>query len=97
MRAYHVCILSSRSHCIYVGVTNDLVRRIAQHKRGVIPGFTRQYRVTRLVHYEEFADVSMAIAREKQLKRRPRPRKDQLIERGNPAWDDLAAGWRLDE
>jgi putative endonuclease len=53
MRAYHVYILSSLSRCIYIGVTNDLLRRLAQHRRGLIPGFTKQYRVTRLVYFEE--------------------------------------------
>lgn len=93
MRDYHVYILSSRSRCIYVGVTNDLKRRVAQHKRGAIPGFTKTYRVTRLVHHEQYADVMTAITREKQLKRWTRPRKEKLIEQHNPAWDDLAAAW----
>jgi putative endonuclease len=97
VRAYHVYILSSLSRCIYIGVTSDLRRRLAQHKRGAIPGFTKQYRVTRLVHFEEYESVTTAITREKQLKRWPRARKNRLIERDNPSWDDLAASWRLDE
>jgi len=96
MRGYHVYILSSHSRCLYVGVTNDLTRRVAQHKRGSVPGFTKKYRVTRLVHYEEYRDVVTAITREKQLKRWPRLRKERLIERQNRAWDDLAAAWSLE-
>ena len=96
MRAYHVYILASHSRCIYIGVTNDLLRRVFQHKRGLLPGFTKQYHVTRLVHFEEYRDVMTAITREKQLERWPRARKDQLIERDNATWADLAAGWRLE-
>ena len=96
-RAYHVYVLSSLSRCIYVGITNDLVRRLAEHKRGAVPGFTKKYRVTRLVHFEEYESVTTSITREKQLKRWPRARKDKQIERDNPDWHDLAAGWGLDE
>ena len=96
MRDYHVYILSSHSRCIYVGVTNDLMRRLAQHKRGAMRGFTSRYHVTRLVYYERYADIITAISREKQLKRWPRLRKERLIERDNPAWHDLAAGWALE-
>jgi putative endonuclease len=93
MHSYYVYILASHSRCIYVGVTNDLLRRLIQHRQGLLPGFTRDYRVTRLVHFEQFADVRVAITREKQLKRWPRWRKDWLIEQGNAGWDDLSAGW----
>jgi putative endonuclease len=95
-RPYHVYILSSRSRCIYIGITNDLLRRLAEHRRGAIPGFTKKYRITRLVHFEAYESVTTAITREKQLKRWPRPRKNKLIERNNPAWDDLAANWGLE-
>ena len=71
-RPYHVYILSSRSRCIYVGITNDLFRRLTEHRRGAIPGFTKKYGVTRLVHFEEYESVTTAITREKQLKRWPR-------------------------
>lgn len=71
-RAYHVYVLSSLSRCIYVGITNDLVRRLAEHKRGAVPGFTKKYSVTRLVHFEKYESVTTAITREKQLKRWPR-------------------------
>jgi putative endonuclease len=93
MRDYTVYILASHSHVIYIGVTNDIRRRVWQHQRGVVPGFTRQYHVTRLVYLERTADVSAAIAREKQLKRWPRWRKNRLIEHHNAGWADLSAGW----
>jgi putative endonuclease len=93
MRNFYVYILCSLSRCIYIGVTNDLMRRVAEHKEGKVPGFTRRYRVTRLVYFENTADVRVAISREKQLKRWPRWRKDRLIEKHNAAWEDLSAQW----
>jgi putative endonuclease len=93
MRTYSVYILASRSRVLYIGVTNDLARRVDEHKRGGVVGFTSRYRVTRLVYFEEFADIRDAIAREKQLKGWRRSRKTELIERRNPAWQDLAEGW----
>jgi putative endonuclease len=89
MRTFYVYMMASRSRVLYVGVTNDLAQRVNQHKEGVVPGFTRQYRVTRLVHFEEFGEVRDAIAREKQLKGWRRSRKVQLIEERNPTWEDL--------
>ena len=68
MRSFYVYIMASRSRVIYVGVTNDLVRRVQEHKSGVNPGFTKKYRVKRLVYFEEFTDIRVAIAREKELK-----------------------------
>src|SRR5258707_2733973 len=96
MRTFHVYIMSSLSRCIYVGVTNDLIRRVAEHKQGTVPGFTRSYRVNKLVYFEQTADVRVAIAREKQLKRWPRWRKDRLIEKYNAGWEDLSAQWTAD-
>jgi putative endonuclease len=93
MRSFHVYIMASLSRCIYIGVTNDLLRRVAEHRRSAIPGFTRKYRVNRLVYFEQTADVRVAIAREKQLKRWPRWRKDRLIEQHNAGWEDLSAPW----
>ena len=90
MRQYWTYILSSFSRTIYVGVTNDLERRIQQHKSKQVPGFTARYDVTRLVHSEVFSDVCDAIAREKQIKSWSRARKNALIEEHNPLWDDLA-------
>jgi putative endonuclease len=93
MRRYWVYIMSSRSRVIYVGVTNDIVRRVDEHKRGPVPGFTSKYHVTRLVYVEPFSDVGHAIAREKEIKGWLRARKIRLIEERNPTWEDLADRW----
>ena len=89
---YYVYVLANRTKRLYVGVTRDLARRLHQHRTGLLPGFTRRYGITRLVLVEEIGDVRLAIAREKQLKRWPRWRKERLIEMANPAWADLDAG-----
>jgi len=68
MRTYYVYIMASRSRVLYTGVTNDLARRVDEHKRSLTPGFTSRYHITRLVCFEDFGDVRDAIAREKQLK-----------------------------
>ena len=93
IRTYCVYILASRSRVLYTGVTNDLTRRVREHKQGLIPGFTKKYRVTRLVYFEEFGDIGEAIAREKQIKGWVRARKLKLIEGRNAAWADLAQKW----
>ena len=93
MRAYSVYIMASRSRVLYTGVTNDLPRRVDEHKRSLTPGFTSRYHVTRLVYFEEFTDVRDAIAREKEIKGWVRRRKIQLIEERNPTWEDLADRW----
>ncbi len=90
---YAVYILASRRNgTLYIGVTNDLPRRITEHRDSAIPGFTREHGVKQLVHYEVFDDVTAAIAREKQLKRWRRRWKLELIESGNPDWHDLYEG-----
>jgi putative endonuclease len=89
MRTFYVYIMASRSRVLYVGVTNDLVRRTNEHKRG-LGGFTSRYRVTRLVYFEEFADIRDAIAREKEIKGWVRRRKLRLIEGRNSTWQDLS-------
>ncbi|MEP6999422.1 MAG: GIY-YIG nuclease family protein [bacterium] len=96
MRNYYVYILASHSRCLYTGITNDLFVRVYQHKRGVVPGFTKTYRINRLVHFESTANVHAAIAREKQLKRWPRLRKNRLIEKNNGGWHDLSIDWYVD-
>ena len=93
MRVYYVYVMASRSRVLYTGVTNDLARRVNEHKQGLTPGFTTRYRITRLVYYEEFADVRDAIAREKQIKAWTRARRISLVEGRNPSWQDLAAQW----
>jgi len=87
---YYIYIMASRSRVLYTGVTNDLARRVNEHKQGLITGFTSRYRVNRLVHFKEFADIRDAIAREKEIKGWKRSRKTSLIERRNPTWEDLA-------
>ena len=89
-RIYFVYILSSRINgTLYVGVTNNLLSRVTQHREHMLEGFTKRYDVTRLVHYEMFGDINEAIRREKQLKNWKRAWKIQLIEADNPRWDDL--------
>jgi putative endonuclease len=88
-RTFHVYILSSRSGVLYIGVTGDLWRRIAQHRAGECD-FTRRYRIQRLVHAEPFDQVIDALRREKQLKGWKRARKVALIEAANRGWSDLA-------
>jgi putative endonuclease len=89
-RAYHVYIMASASRRLYVGVTGHLARRIDQHRRLEIRGFTRKYQMVRLVYVETTADVRSAIRREKQIKGWVRTRKVSLIENLNPQWRDLA-------
>jgi putative endonuclease len=86
-----VYVLSSASGVLYTGVTNNLARRVEQHKLKLIPGFTQKYNVTRLVCYEVFGDVRLAIAREKEIKSWTRAKRVALIESRNPKWADLAA------
>ena len=88
---FFVYILASRHRgTMYVGVTNDLSRRMSEHKAGVVPGFTRTYRTNRLVCCEEYASILDARARERTLKRWRREWKFALIEAENPDWDDLS-------
>ena len=90
MAAYYVYILASRKHgTLYIGVTNDLVRRVYEHKHGLVEGFTSKYGVKHLVHFEQTENVAAAIQREKNLKHWPRAWKVALIETGNPEWRDL--------
>ena len=89
MPTYSTYIMASRSRVLYIGVTNDLARRVNEHKRGLISGFTSKYRVTWLVYFEEVADIRQAIGREKEIKGWRRSRKIKLIETRNPAWEDL--------
>ena len=90
MLGYWVYMLASGPNgTLYVGVTNDLVRRVAEHREGVAPGFTHKYGVKRLVWYEAHDSIEAAIRREKRLKKWPREWKVALIERANPLWSDL--------
>jgi len=94
MRAYYVYILSNQKNTtLYIGVTNDLERRIREHKTKTNPGFTSRYNITKLVYFEEFSHVEEAIAREKQLKNWHREWKENLIKSVNHHWEDLSASW----
>jgi putative endonuclease len=88
-RTYFVYILASRSRVLYTGVTNDLVRRVAQHRAGLGSAFARRYSVNRLVHVETAGSALEAIRREKQIKGWTRRKKVALIEATNPGWEDL--------
>jgi putative endonuclease len=89
-RHFWVYILASRiGGTLYIGVTNDLIRRVYEHREGTAAGFTKQYAVHRLVHFEQFDDVENAIKREKRLKAWNRAWKIRLIEETNPDWIDL--------
>lgn len=91
MKLYYVYILANdKNGTIYVGVTNDLMRRVEEHKQKVVVGFTEKYGLNKLVYYEESDTIEAAIAREKQLKNWRRDWKLSLIERANPNWSDLA-------
>ena len=90
-------MLASLSGTLYIGITNDLERRVYEHKHGLTPGFTSKYNVNRLVYYEEFPGPGEATARERQLKGWTRAKKIALIERFNPGRHDVNAGWYLDD
>ena len=91
-RTYCVYIMSSLSRTLYTGVTNDLERRVFEHKEGRPGSFTARYHANRLVYLEEFGDIGEAIAREKEIKKMTRRRKITLIESMNHGWKDLSEG-----
>ena len=90
MDFYYIYILASKKDgVLYIGVTNNLVRRIYEHKKGMTDGFTKKYNVKNLVYYETHSEVNEAIKREKQMKKWYRKWKIELIEKSNPEWKDL--------
>ncbi len=90
MNHYYVYILASkRNGTLYIGVTNDLIKRVYEHKNDLVEGFTKKYGVHSLVYYEDARDVNSAITREKQMKKWRRQWKIELIEKDNPEWKDL--------
>ena len=94
MYRYWVYIVGNKSAtAVYIGVTNNLLRRIAEHKEGAIPGFTQRYRCNRLLYFEEYKNIKQTIAREKELKGWKRERKESLIATLNPHRVDLACDW----
>ncbi len=93
MGSYYVYIMTNRSDTLYTGVTNDLQRRVYEHRQKLIDGFTKRYNIGMLVYYEDTDDVEAAIGREKQIKGWRRSKKIELIESANPQWRDLSEGW----
>jgi putative endonuclease len=93
LNSYHIYILTNKSRTLYTGITNDLIRRVYEHKQKLVPGFTNKYNINQLVFHEETSDVNAAIAREKQIKGWTRAKKIALIESVNPEWRDLSDGW----
>jgi putative endonuclease len=93
MNEYYVYILTNASRTLYTGMTNDLERRVLEHKSKSIPGFTRKYNISMLVWYDTFNDVNEAIEAEKRVKGWNRSKKMKLVEEANPKWLDLSAGW----
>lgn len=93
MGGFYVYIMANTSRTLYIGVTNDLFRRVDEHKKGMIKGFTSRYNIKKLVYFEEGSDVKAAIFREKQLKGWLRSKKIALIESVNPSWNDLSEDW----
>ena len=91
---YYVYIMSSqRNGTLYIGVTNDLQKRVYEHKTSIIKGFTEKYGVSMLIYFEEFQQINQAIRREKNLKKWKRNWKLKLIEKRNPSWNDLSKDW----
>jgi putative endonuclease len=96
VKKYYVYIMTNHSGTLYVGLTNDLERRVWEHKNLLIEGFSKRYRINRLVHYEETPSIETAIKREKELKGWLRAKKVKLIEKHNPHWRDLSVPWYED-
>jgi putative endonuclease len=92
-RDYFVYILANKGRTLYVGVTNNLERRMYEHKHKLTPGFASRYNIDRLVHIEVFSDVNDAVRREKEIKGWGRAKKAALIESENPTWRDLSVEW----
>ncbi len=94
MKQYFVYILTNwNNKVMYIGVTNDLERRLYEHRQELADGFTKKYHVHKLVYFEETSDVEAAIAREKQLKGWRREKKNELVAQMNPTWKDLSEDW----
>ncbi|MEI7653148.1 MAG: GIY-YIG nuclease family protein [bacterium] len=96
MHRYYIYILTNKLLTVlYIGVTNDLSRRVYEHRNKLVEGFTQKYNMSKLVHYEEYPSILEAIAREKQLKHWERKWKDELISKSNPEWKDLSEKWKV--
>jgi len=92
-RIYYAYIVTNQSRTLYVGFTNNIRRRVHEHKNDLVEGFTSRYNMNALVYFESFNDPSYGIAREKQIKNWRREKKLRLIEQENPDWRDLSDGW----
>tara|TARA_R110002073_G_scaffold17446_3_gene65643 strand:- start:4452 stop:4751 length:300 start_codon:yes stop_codon:yes gene_type:complete len=92
-KSYVYFMSNKNNSVIYIGVTSDLVKRVYQHKTKLFKGFTSKYNCDKLVYFEDFNDINLAIAREKQLKSGNRKRKENLINKNNSEWNDLSDGW----
>lgn len=92
-RQYFVYIMASNSGTLYTGVTNDLYKRVFQHKNDLTDGFTKKYGCHKLIYFEETSEIEPAIAREKQIKGWARHKKELLIKIKNPSWKDLSLDW----
>ena len=93
LNEYYVYIITNDPRILCIGVTNDLMRRVFEHKEKLVDRFTKKYNITMLVYYETTGDIQAAIAREKQLKSWRRSKKIALIESSNPQWKDFSLGW----
>jgi putative endonuclease len=93
MKTYYVYIMASKSRTLYTGVTNNLERRVLQHRGKLQGGFTARYNINRLVHFEVFGDIRLVIGREKQIKAWGHMKRISLIESVNRDWKDLSDGW----
>ena len=94
MKKYFVYILANKTNTtLYIGVTNDLKRRVYEHKNKLHEGFSAKYNVNKLVYFEEYYDINSAIQREKNLKKWNRTWKNELIEKSNPEYKDLSSEW----
>ncbi len=93
MNQYYVYIMTNGVRTLYIGMTNDLMRRVFEHKEKLVEGFTKKYNITMLVYYETTSEVQAAIAREKQLESWRRSKKIALIESSNPQWKDFSLEW----
>lgn len=90
MKQYYIYIMANESNrVLYVGITSNLPRRVYEHKDKLVAGFTSKYELHKLVYFEETSDVSVALDREKKLKKWPREYKNKLINKFNPKWDDF--------
>jgi len=93
-KLYYVYLLTNwNNKVIYVGITNDLRRRLFEHKSKLVKGFTEKYNIYKLIYYESTSDIESAIGREKEIKKWRREKKNRLVETANPEWKDLSIGW----